>query len=380
VKILIAPDKFRDALSAQDAAQAIASGVRDARPSAEVVICPLGDGGEGTGQILANALGAEQRTYSVLDPLGRRRDARWWLATEQRLAIIEMAEASGLALLEPAERDALRTSSIGTGQLLRAAVDAGCLSALLCVGGSATVDGGAGCLQGLGCKLMDKTGATISEPICGGDLRRVKQIENPSIMPPLVIEILCDVDNPLLGPRGAARVFGPQKGATKDGVELLERGLRHWTRVLHMQRVPELVNKPGAGAAGGLPFGLAAECDAHLLPGFEEVARLVRLHQQLAGCDLCITGEGQIDDQTAGGKTVAGVARAAGNAGVAAVALVGVAKLTSGRTLAELAADLALTEIRVVTPDGAPLDRALAQTAENLRASARTVVQARSSE
>jgi glycerate kinase len=374
VRVLIAPDKFKDALDAEVVAAALAAGVRDARPDAEIECCPLADGGEGTGRILARALGAEERCAGVLDPLGHERRAQWWLRAAQRLAIVEMAEASGLALLQAGERDALRTSSYGTGQLLRAAADAGCTHVLLCVGGSATVDGGAGCLQALGWQFVDMAGAPLSGRMCGGALIDAGSIRPPAARLALSIDILCDVDNPLLGPRGAAPVFGPQKGASAAGVEELERGLALWADVLEHSCGCDVRALPAGGAAGGIAAGLVAACGARLRPGFDEVALHVDLRGKLAGCELCLTGEGRIDDQTAGGKAVAGVARLAGQAGVDTIALAGAVRLRKGQTIDDLARAVGVRRIVLITPAGIPLEAALAATATNLRCAAREAV------
>ncbi len=371
MKILVAPDKFRDALDARSAADALAAGVRDVRPDAEITCCPLGDGGEGTGRILAEALHAEERSAAVLDPLGRPRTARWWLRpTASPEAVVEMAEASGLALLAPGERDPLRTTSFGTGQLLQAALAAGARRILLCVGGSATVDGGAGCLQALGWEFADAAGVIIPPPMAGGTLARVASLRPSATAPRAVIDVLCDVDNPLLGPRGAAQVFAPQKGASPEAVHALESGLAHWTDVLERFGAPGVRAVPYGGAAGGLPAGLAAALGARLLGGFDEVARHLRLADKLRGCDLCLTGEGRLDEQTGGGKVVAGVACLAQAAKVPAVALVGALRTARAQSADQLAALLGLQRVIVVTPLGTPLSEALPATALNLRRAA----------
>ena len=383
MRILVAPDKFRDALDAQSAADALAAGVRDVRPDAEITCCPLGDGGEGTGRILAEVLHAEERTATVLDPLGRPRTARWWLCpTASPAAVVEMAEASGLALLAPGERDPLRTTSFGTGQLLHAALAAGARHILLCVGGSATVDGGAGCLQALGWEFADAAGGVIPPPIAGGTLARVASLRPPATALRAVIDVLCDVDNPLLGPRGAAQVFAPQKGASPEAVHALESGLAHWTDVLERFGAPGVRAVPYGGAAGGLPAGLvaalsvrlpvgfAAALGARLLGGFDEVARHLRLADKLRGCDLCLTGEGRLDEQTGGGKVVAGVARLAQAANVPTIAFVGALRTARAQSADQLAALLGLQRVIVVTPPGTPLSEALPATALNLRRAA----------
>jgi len=367
VKILIAPDKFKDALDAHEVAAALAEGVRAAGTGAEIVCCPLGDGGEGTGRLLAESLDAEPHTAEVLDPLGRTRTAQWWLDREREAGIVEMAEASGLCLLAPDERDALRTTSYGTGQLMRAAIDAGCRRLTLCVGGSATVDGGAGCLQGLGWRLLDSKRQVIDEPVSGGSLTSIARIEPPVESAAVDVEILCDVTNPLLGPDGAAAVFGPQKGATPAQVRQLEAALQHWADVLADFTLRDVSELPGGGAAGGLPAGLAATTEARLRPGFEEVADRFQLREKISACDLVITGEGRLDEQTSGGKVVGGVAGLGVQLGKPVVAFVGAARLPGTGEASQLTDRLGLREIVVVTPAGTTLNEALAQTGENLK-------------
>lgn len=392
MRVLVAPDKFKGALDAEAAAAAIAEGVRAARPDAEVVVRPMADGGEGTGAILAKAFGAQERMAVVLDPLGRPRTARWWLcrgaAGAKRTGIVEMAEASGLALLDEPQRDPLRTSSFGTGQLLRAAIDAGCTRVLVGVGGSATVDGGAGCLQALGWVHRDRSGAVLEAPIRGGMVSAIDAVEAPVGGPAVEVNVLVDVDNPLLGTRGAAVVFGPQKGATPDGVRTLDTGLERWAVVLSKTQRRPSPEMAGMGAAGGLPFGLAAMFNARLRPGVEAVADAVGLRERMkemvgtpgsARAALCITGEGRLDEQTAGGKVVAGVARLAGEVGVPTVALVGAVRSAGdepphGDAVQELAERLGLRAIIAITPPDMPLAEALPRTAEHLRAAAGDVV------
>jgi glycerate 2-kinase len=377
VRILLAPDKFKDALDASGVVAALAAGIRDTRPDAEIVICPLADGGEGTGGLLAEALGAAEHIDTVLDPLARPRAARWWTNRDRQTAIIEMAEASGLALLAAGERNALRTTSFGTGQLLKAAADTGCRKILLCVGGSATADGGAGCLQALGWEFADHAGASITQPLTGGLLAGIGDIRPPEQPCAPSIEILCDVDNPLLGPRGAAAVFGPQKGASSEGVNELERGLANWAEVLERCCHVDIRTLGGAGAAGGVPAGLVAALHARVQPGFDEVARHVGLRDKLAGCDLCFTGEGCIDDQTAGGKVVAGVARIAAQQGVPTLAFVGAVRLRAEQPVEELAQSVGVERIVIITPAGTRLAEALAHTAANLRRTAREALESR---
>jgi len=367
VRFLLAPDKFKDALDAAGVCQAMAAGIRQVLPHAEIITCPMGDGGEGTGPLLAQALDASEQRETVLDALGRECTARWWLTADRTTAVIEMAEASGLWRLSPAERGALRTTSHGTGQLIKAASESGARRVFLCVGGSATVDGGAGCLQALGWRLLDAGGRELSPPVKGADLQRIARLEPPANPPVIDLQILCDVDNPLLGPRGAAPVFGPQKGASPDEVQQLAAGLESWAGVLKEATGREVADVPGAGAAGGLPAGLFCTLAARLAAGFDVLAEAVDLRNKLSGCDWCLTGEGRLDEQTFGGKVVAGVTRCAAEAGVPTAAFVGAAVLRARETLEQLARRLGTAAIRIISPRGLSHEAALAQTASNLR-------------
>ncbi len=366
MRILITPDKFKHALDAFGVARAMAAGVSVVRPDDTITLQPLADGGEGTAQVLAAATAADQHGCDVHDPIGRPRRAQWWLTRADRTALLEMSAASGLHLLAEPEANPLHTSSFGTGQILRTALAAGATRVLLGVGGSATVDGGAGCLQAMGWHLIDRNGHVLASPMTGGNLADIARVEPPTERWKLPIDVLCDVTNPLLGPLGAAPVFAPQKGARPADVAVLERGLENWADVLARDCGRDVRDLFGSGAAGGLSAGLAAACGARLQPGFECVAQRVGLADMLAQCDLCLTGEGRLDDQTAGGKVVSGVARLAAQARVPIVAFVGQARLAPGQTLEQLATSLGLRTIVIITPPGTPLEQALSQTATNL--------------
>lgn len=369
MKFLVAPDKFKDALDAASVARALSDGIHAAGLRDEVELCPLADGGEGTGAILARAIGADAMPAQVLDPLARPRTARWWMAADSRTAVIEMAEAAGIGLLAPADRNPLRTTSFGLGQLIHAAVEAGSRRIQVCVGGSATVDGGAGCLQALGWKFLDHDSVPVARPITGGMLMDISRVQPPAEagLPP--IEVLCDVDNPLVGPRGAAPVFAPQKGARPADIPRLEQGLEHLALMLLAVTHVDARHTPHGGAAGGAPAALHAACSAELCAGAERVARSVNLQDRLAGKDYLLTGEGRADTQTEGGKVVSHAARLAQRTRVPAIAFVG--SVEDGVSTAELADRLELSEIVVITPPGTPLAQALASTGQNLTASAR---------
>jgi glycerate kinase len=376
VRVLVAPDKFKDAVTAAAAAAALADGVRAACPAATIDICPLGDGGDGTGAVLAAAIGAGPRNATVCGPRGAPHVATWWWHAQRRLAIVEMAEASGLRLLPDEQRDAVAATTYGTGELLAAALDEGAEHIWLCVGGSATVDGGAGCLQALGWTLHTTAG-TVDRPACGGDLVRIERLVPPRHSCDVPVTVLVDVDNPLLGAAGAAPVFAPQKGADAVQVVELSAGLARWAAVLATVAGRDVGTLVGGGAAGGLAAGLAAALGATLTPGLAVVAEQVGLRTRLERADLCLTGEGRLDAQTSRGKVVAGVAELGRAAGCPVVALVGATLTEPDGRVEGLAATLGLAEIIVITPPDTPLDDALAGTAANLRASAERCVRDR---
>ncbi len=364
MRLLVAPDKFKDALDAPAVATAIADGWTRALPSTVIDLCPLADGGDGTGSVLADAVGATRHTADVLDPLGRSRRATWWHRADSQECIVEAAQACGLALLARRERNPLRTTSYGVGQLLLAATRHGRRSVLLAVGGTATVDGGAGCLQALGWRLLNRGGREIRAPIPGGALTDIAAIAPPHSAPRLSITVLCDVSNTLLGRAGAAPTFAPQKGATQSDVALLERGLQNWANLLHQHFGVTVAELPGAGAAGGLPAGLHAALTATLANGFDAIAAAVNLPTRVRSSDIILTGEGRFDAQSGAGKVVGGVARLAADLGKPAVALVG------SRDRDATSAAGGLTEVIAISDPRLSLDAALAQTGENLRRAA----------
>jgi glycerate kinase len=316
MKVLVAPNALRGALSAPRAAQAIAAGLRSTpRPPAAIDLCPVADGGDGTAECMVAAMGGGWRFRRVLGPLGTPVRARYGVAGDT--AIIEMAEASGLR--RAPRPDPLRASTYGTGELVRDAVEAGFRRIVVGLGGSATNDGGRGFAEALGWRFLDAEGrplppgplslAHLARVEPGRDLRRVEIIA------------ACDVDNPLTGPTGASAVFGPQKGADAEAVERLDKALARLAEVV----APALATAPGAGAAGGLGFGLMAFAGGRLEPGAEFCLRAVRLRERARGCDLVFTAEGRVDDQTARGKAPLAVGRAGAALGVPVVCLAGAA-------------------------------------------------------
>lgn len=323
MKIVIAPDSFKGSISAEAACAAIASGVRQAWPYAELISVPLSDGGEGTASTLAAATGGRMMTAPVQDPLGRPMQAQYALLGNGRTAVVEMAAASGLTLLSPAERNPLVTSTFGTGQLIKVALDQGVEELIVAIGGSATNDGGSGALQALGAKLLDSEGREL--PPGGAALLSLQKLDLSGIdqrLHRIRLRVACDVDNPLTGIQGASRVFGPQKGATASEVELLDLCLAHWGAIIGSTIGRDLGMVPGAGAAGGLGVAMLL-LDGELQRGIEIVLDTLQIEQYLRGTDLIVTGEGRIDGQTARGKTIWGIAQRARRLSIPVVALVG---------------------------------------------------------
>ena len=326
MKIVVALDKFKGSLNASDACAIVQRVLRERFPVAEIISKPMADGGDGTAEALQTALGGEWITQEVTGPLPEMRvTAKYlWLAKGRR-AFIEMAQASGLVLLPPELRNPLLTSTRGTGELLADALRHGAQHIWLTVGGSATVDGGTGAAAALGWRFLDANGGTLAP--CGEALSRIKKIAAPSC-DWAAVEVLCDVDNPLCGEHGAARVFGPQKGATPPMVAQLDAGLRNLATVVRAQLGKDILDIPGAGAAGGLAAGAIAFLNARLVPGITTVMNACKLEEDLVGADWVITGEGAFDEQSLRGKVVAGVANLAKRHGVKIAVLAGRVLLT----------------------------------------------------
>lgn len=359
MRVVIAPDKFKGTLSAKDAASALAAGWRSADGAAEVQEVPVADGGEGTLDTLLAALGGERRRAKVTGPLGDPVEADYGLigSGSRRAAVVEMARASGLALLAESRRDPLRTTTRGTGELILAAAREGAGRLVVCIGGSATNDGGAGLAQALGVRLLDQTGADL--PPGGAALRRLARIDTRGLdraVRNLRVYVASDVDNPLTGPRGASAVYGPQKGGSPEDVTALDQALGHFAAVIHRDLGIDVREVPGAGAAGGLGAGLVAFLGAGVRPGFDVVAEVLDLPRRLEAADVAVTGEGRWDRQTERGKAPAGVLRLATEAGCRTVVVAGQVE-EGARPQADLVYSLA-------TRMG--LDAALARTRELL--------------
>jgi len=384
--ILIAPDSFKETLSAMEAAEAIARGVQRALPDAAIDRCPMADGGEGTVDALVNATGGKFRTTEVAGPLGETVPAKWgvlgslpspsggglgWGGVRStgnastpspqpssrgkggKTAVIEMAEAAGLHLVPVAKRDPTRTTTFGVGQLIAAALDEGCTHIILGIGGSATTDGGLGMAQALG------AACGFAPPLRGADLQRITQIDTTTLHPRIAnthITVACDVTNPLTGPNGAAHIYGPQKGATPQQVQQLDAGLAHLANLMNIDP-----DQPGFGAAGGLGFGLVAFCGATLERGIELVLDAVDFDRRAAQANLVITGEGKLDGQSIQGKTCIGVAQRAAKAGTPTIALVGKADEDAAACLAH-----GLRAYHAIVNEQVTIEQAMANAAQFL--------------
>jgi glycerate 2-kinase len=369
VKVILAPDSYKDALPAREAVRAMAEGLQQALVDARLDECPMGDGGEGTLDALLAATGAERLEQMVQDPLGRPCRAVWGWQPATRTAYIELAEASGLQRLAPVERTALDSTTYGVGELIRAALDRGAQHLLLMLGGSATNDAGAGMLQALGARLLDAQGQSL--PPGGAALSRLARLELDDLDPRLAslsVETAVDVDNPLLGPRGASAIFGPQKGATPEEVARLDAALAHFADCAAGVIGEDHRELAGAGAAGGMGFAARAFLQAELRPGIELVMAQVGFDARLADADLVITGEGQLDGQSLAGKTPIGIARRAREHGVPVVVLAG--RLGEGWQAAH---DEGVTAAFALADGPMRLEEALARCAELLTARAESV-------
>lgn len=342
MRILVAPDKFKGTLSAEQAVRAISAGWSRTRPEDHIDQLPMADGGEGTMEALVSALGGERHRARVTGPLGDPVDAEYGLvrAPDGLTGVVEMASASGLGLVPEARRDVRRATTRGTGELILAALEYGPSRMIVCIGGSATNDGGAGMAQALGARLLDAKGVQIRD---GGEaLLALERIDVGSIDQRAMaarFSVACDVNNPLVGPSGASAVYGPQKGASPEDVILLDRALGHFAAVVRRDLGLDVRDTPGAGAAGGLGAGLIAFFGARLRPGVEVVMETVGFEAHLATADAVITGEGSFDAQSLHGKTAVGVADAAGQAGVPVAVLCGRSEVESeGALVASLVA------------------------------------------
>jgi len=324
MKIVIAPDSFKGSLKSHQVARAMAAGVRAALPDAEIVELPVGDGGEGTLDALVAATGGTFETHTVRGPLGEPVEARLGLLGDGETVFVEMAEASGLSLITPGQRDPLRATTFGTGELIRIALRSGRRRLLIGIGGSATNDGGAGALQALGVRLLDANGNELAPG--GAALAALASLNRADFQVPENVEVIvaCDVTNPLLGAEGASAIYAPQKGAGPTDISRLDQALAYFAAVVARNVGKDWKDTPGAGAAGGLGFALLAFLGARLERGVSLVLDAVKLDRALQGADLVLTGEGRIDRQTTEfGKTLTGIGERARKVGVPVLALAG---------------------------------------------------------
>ncbi len=324
MKIVVAPNAFKGSLTATEAAAAMAEGVARVLPDAEIVQVPVADGGDGMVDVALEALKGERRERRVTGPRNEPVNAAYCYVPNMKLAAVEMALSSGLALLPEEGRDPTATTTLGTGELIADALDAGATRIVVGIGGSATNDGGIGLATALGVRFLDDSGQTV-RPV-GGELARIRRIDLSGLDPRLAnvrVEAVCDVDNPLTGPTGAARVYGPQKGATPEQVQELDAGLANLAEVIRKDLGLHVSKLPGAGAAGGVGAGLYAFAGAKLRRGVDLILDLVELDEKLEGATMVFTGEGQIDSQTAHGKAPAGVGAAAMKRGIPCFAIAG---------------------------------------------------------
>ena len=324
MKIIIAPQGFKGNLTALEVARAIEEGIKRVVPDAKTTIKPMADGGEGTVQALVDATGGEMITTEVTGPLEERVTAHWGILSDKTTAVIEMAAASGLPLVPSEKRNPLVTTTYGTGELIRAALDHGCRKLIIGIGGSATNEGGAGMAQALGARFLDARGKEL--PFGGAALARLEHIDVSNLDPRLAdfdVTLASDVNNPLCGPRGASAIYGPQKGATPEMVKQLDAALAHYADVIQKDLGIDVRDVPGAGAAGGLGLGLMVFLKAKMVPGIDVVIKATNLAADLKGADLVFTAEGRIDRQSAMGKVPTGVALKAKEFGSPVIALAG---------------------------------------------------------
>ncbi|WNP35480.1 glycerate kinase [Enterobacter kobei] len=369
MKIVIAPDSYKESLSALDVATAIERGFKEIFPDAEYVKLPVADGGEGTVEAMVAATHGRIVNVNVTGPLGEPVAGFYGISGDEQSAFIEMAAASGLELVPAAQRDPLITTSWGTGELIRHALDAGVKHIIIGLGGSATNDGGAGMVQALGATLLNAQGNALGHG--GGELASLARIDVSKLDPRLKtcrIEVACDVTNPLTGEQGASAIFGPQKGATGETIALLDNALHHYARIIQRDLDVDVLTLAGGGAAGGMGAGLYAFSGAELRRGIEIVTDALHLAEHVADADLVITGEGRIDSQTVHGKVPVGVAKVAKGYNKPVIGIAG--SLTADVGIVH---EHGLDAVFSVIYSICSLDDALKNAGENVRMTARNV-------
>lgn len=368
---MLAPDSFKESMTAKEVCEAMEIGIKRAIPDAQCIHVPMADGGEGTVQSLVDATGGTMIQKEVTGPLGTPVIAHYGILGDGKTGVIEMASASGIHHVTKETKNPLITTTLGTGELIKDCIERGITDIILGIGGSATNDGGAGMASALGYKFLDRQGNEL--PLGGGSLHALDKIDTTNVLPQLKdihILVASDVTNPLCGERGASVVFGPQKGATPEMVALLDEGLRHYSSVIKQQLGIEIADVPGAGAAGGLGGGLLAFTNATMKKGIEIVIEYTGLKEKLKNVDYCFTGEGGIDFQTKFGKTPYGVAQAAKsvNSKMKVIALAGCV----GQDVESLY-DEGFDAIFGIVPKAADIDTLLAQGQENVARTAESI-------
>jgi glycerate kinase len=365
MRILIAPDKFKGSLDAREVAENVEKGLREALPGVKIHIMPMADGGEGTAEVICNALGGSWLKCNAHDPLGREIEARYAWIDKAKVAVMEMSEVAGMRRVLENERDPLRANTFGVGEMILDAKKRGAGKIIIGLGGSATNDGGSGMARALGFRFFEgeqELNGAVSE------LQKLTRIQKPKNLALPKIVAAVDVKNPLLGESGATRVFGPQKGATDDKIDILERGLTRLADAVANQFGFDYRNEPGAGAAGGLGFGLMSFCGAKIRPGFDVVADAVALEAKMKDVDLVVTGEGSLDRQTLQGKTPAGVAKLARRLGKRVYVF-------AGRADEDQEVRKLFHEVYLVRPAGMNEQESVARAAELLVQSARKLAE-----
>lgn len=370
MKVIIAPDSFKGSLTAIEAAQAMNRGIKKAFSDVETVLLPVADGGDGSMETLVSATNGKIEHVQVVGPLGNKIEAAYGILGDSETCVIEMATASGLNLVPDEQLSPLKATTYGTGQLIKQALDDGFSSFIIGIGGSATNDGGAGMLQALGLQILDKNGNEIGYG--GGELSKINQIDMKSFdkrIKDCNFIIASDVQNPLIGANGASAIFGPQKGATAEDVALLDGNLTHWANEVAEITDIKLHDLPGSGAAGGIGGAFQAFFPFVMKRGIDVVLNYIKLDEKVMGADLVITGEGQVDSQTASGKTPMGVAQAAKKRNVPTIIIAGAV----GKGI-EVLYDFGVISANSIINRPMPLEEAIERAAELVELSAEQVV------
>lgn len=368
--IVLAPDSFKESMTAKEACESMERGIKKVNSNISCIHVPMADGGEGTMQSLVDATNGRVYSLEVVGPIGDKVKAEYGILGDGEIGILEMASASGIQLVHSDKRNPLVTTTYGTGELIKACLNHGVKKLLIGIGGSATNDGGAGVIQALGGKLLDEEGNELG--FGGGELGKLNTIDLSNFDPRLkdvVIEVACDVSNPLCGESGASNVYGPQKGATKEMVSILDNNLRHYAEIIKKQIGKDVLNVPGAGAAGGLGAGLMAFLNGSLKKGIEMVIEYAGLEEKVKGADMVWTGEGSIDSQTQYGKTPLGVATISKKYNKPVVALAG--RVGDG---IEVLFEKGIDSIFGITKGATSLEEALAKGQENIEKTSENII------